>query len=159
MLPLALMSGSATDSAGKLLFRGDDAYERGDYGSAADAYSEAEYRTTDPGLVAFNKAAALYRLGLYGEAESCYSRSLEDAEGERRSQAFYNLGNCLVQQARDVDAAMLERAIASYEQCLREEPTDSTLAADARSNLELAKDLLSRAKVREKCSKKPRAGQ
>ena len=48
---------------------------------------------------------------------------------------------------------MLERAIASYEQCLRGEPKGSTLAADARSNSELAKALLARAKVRETLEK------
>ena len=48
---------------------------------------------------------------------------------------------------------MLERTIASYEQCLRGEPKGSTLAADARNNSELAKALLARAKVRESARK------
>src|SRR6202011_3040441 len=99
------------------------------------------------GLVAFNKAAALYRLGRYGEAESYYARCLEDAGEDRLPQALYNLANCLVQQARDTDTGMLERAVANYERCLRQEPKDSGLAEDARANLELTKALLARAKA------------
>jgi tetratricopeptide (TPR) repeat protein len=147
ILAPALLGGAARNDPTRWLLQGDDAYERGDYSSAADAYSKAESRTNDPGLVAFNKAAALYRLGRYGEAESYYTRCLEDAGDDRLPQALYNLANCLVQEARDMDAGMLERAIGNYERCLRQEPTDSSLAEDARANLELARALLARAKA------------
>jgi tetratricopeptide (TPR) repeat protein len=143
----ALLGSAAGSEATRWLIRGDDAYERGDYSSAADAYSKAEFRTSDPGLVAFNKAAALYRQGRYAEAESYYVRCLEDAVDGRLPQALYNLANCLVQQAQDSDAGALERAITNYERCLRQEPKESSLAEDARANLELTKALLARAKV------------
>jgi tetratricopeptide (TPR) repeat protein len=143
----ALLGSAAGNDATWWLLRGDDAYERGEYSAAAGAYSKAELGTSDPGLVAFNKAAALYRQGRYGEAGSYYERCLEDAEDGRLSQAFYNLANCLVQQAQDTDAGALERAIANYERCLRQEPKGSTLAEDARANLELTKALLARAKA------------
>jgi tetratricopeptide (TPR) repeat protein len=147
MLVPAFLGSAARHDAARWLLEGDEAYERGDYSSAADAYSNAELRTNDPGLVAFNKAAALYRLGRYGEAESYYERSLEDAGDDRLPQALYNLANCLVHQAGDTDAGILERAIANYERCLRLEPKDSGLAEDARANLELTRALLARAKA------------
>jgi hypothetical protein len=147
MLAPALLGSAARNDPPRWLLQGDAAYERGEYSSASDAYSKAELRTNDPGLVAFNKAAALYRLGRYGEAESYYARCLEDAGDDRLPQALYNLANCLVQQARDADTAMLKRAIANYERCLRLEPKHPGLTEDVRANLELASALLARAKA------------
>ena len=46
-------------------------------GGRAEHYEAAEVRITDPGLTSFNKAAALYRLGRYGEAERHYRTALE----------------------------------------------------------------------------------
>ena len=77
----------------ELVRQGDAAFERGDYSAAVDLYTRAEDAITDPGLVAFNKGAALYRLALaaddeasrrqwFREAELHYRRCLEDAVGE-----------------------------------------------------------------------------
>ena len=63
---------------------GNAAFERGDYGSAVGCYEKAEALITDPGLVAFNKGASLYRLDRYREAELHYRRCLSDATGPRR---------------------------------------------------------------------------
>jgi tetratricopeptide (TPR) repeat protein len=126
--------------------RGNAAFERGDYAAAVDCYTRAEERITDPGLVAFNQAAALYRLGRYREAELHYRRCRDAAAGGRLARTLYDLGNAVVQQARDRSAARLEEAIGCYEECLRQEPDDA-LAANARSNLGLARALLVRAKA------------
>jgi tetratricopeptide (TPR) repeat protein len=107
---------------------------------------QAEERITDPGLVAFNKAAALYRLGRYREAELHYRRCLENAEEPRRARAFYDLGNCLMQQDDGNDSALLRSAIKCFQQCLAREDADADLIANARHNLELAKLLLLKAR-------------
>jgi tetratricopeptide (TPR) repeat protein len=124
---------------------GDRAYERGDFAQAVDYYSAAEERTTDPGLVAFNKAAALYRLGRFREAELEYLRSLEDSSSPRRDELYYNLGNCLVRQSQEKSARMLERAVHAYEKCLSMNPVE-WLRENSRHNLELARALWSKAK-------------
>lgn len=66
---------------------GNAAFGQKDYDAAVNFFEAAEARTADPGLVAFNKAAALYRLGRYAEAERHYRMCLEDAEGPRKAQA------------------------------------------------------------------------
>jgi tetratricopeptide (TPR) repeat protein len=128
------------------LRRGNAAFERGDYAEAIDDLTRAEDFSTDPGLVAGNKAAALYRLGQYREAELHYLRCLEDAVGERRVRTLFDLGNTLVQQSEGTDAAMLDRAIASYEACLQMPDVTPELRADAQHNLRLALALRRKAK-------------
>ncbi len=130
-----------------LVRQGNAAFTRGDFTVAGACYTLAEERTLDPGLVAFNQAAMLYQQARFREAELHYRRCLEDAQGLRRTQARYGLGNCLVQQARSRDVRRLREAINLYERCLAEGSTDGTLILDARHNLELARLLLLQAKA------------
>jgi hypothetical protein len=101
----------------------------------------------DPGLVAFNKAAALYRLGRYREAELSYLCCREDATGSRLVRVLYDLGNAIVQQAQDRDAKRLAEAIGYYEACLNAGGVDAEFAEDLRFNLQLARALLAKAKT------------
>lgn len=149
---LGLVSASPPHDPPDLLRQAVAAFRRQDYTACLRLCEQAEARATDPGLVAFNKAAALYQLGLtendprgqwelFKRAEQHYRYCLEDATGLRRARALFDLGNALVQQAQDRDARLLEQAIAAFEQCLREAATTDSLATDARYNLELAKTL------------------
>src|SRR5207237_4866152 len=113
-----------------------------------DFYSRAEESVTDPGLVAFNKAAALYHLGRYREAELYYRYGRDEATGLRRARLLYSLGNCLLQQAQDRDTRRLKEAMSFYEACMQHEAADASLTADARHNLELARLLWLQAKAR-----------
>jgi tetratricopeptide (TPR) repeat protein len=146
--PLVILVASAAPVMDpvELLRLGNAAYTRKDYAGAVELYNKAEIRATDPGLVAFNKAAAFYHLGNFRAAELLYRASLSDAEGLRRFHLVYGLANCLVQQAADRDAKGLKEAIDLFEQCISQ--GDSDLAGDARHNLELAKMLLLRAQTR-----------
>lgn len=155
---LLLASAFPAEDVNDLVRRGNAAIGRGDFSAAVDLFTRAEDLTTDPGLIAFNKAAALYRLaetaedtlrrrGLFHEAELHYRRALEDAQGERRGRAFFDLGNALVQEAEDQDAHLLEQAIGSYKAALAEPEISPLLAAKARDNLELANILWQRAKA------------
>ena len=137
-----LAAGSVVED---LVRRGNVAYERGDYDGATAAYTEAETRIADPGLAAFNKAAALYEKGHYRDAELSFRCCLEDAAGPRRTFALYGLGTALVQQGRERGAEALREAIRSYEECLRQPNVSAELADDARHDIELAKLLVLRA--------------
>jgi tetratricopeptide (TPR) repeat protein len=128
-----------------LVRQGNTAFTQGDFAAAVEFYARAEERTIDPGLVAFNEATALYQLGRFRDAELRLRRCQEDATGARRARLLYNLGNCLVQQARTRSTSKLRDAIQCYERCLEQEPFDAELAADARHNLELARLLLQKA--------------
>src|SRR5205085_3914789 len=105
-----------------------------DPAAALGWYNRAEERTTDPGLVAFNEAVALYRLGRYREAELHFRRCREDATGERLARLLAGLGNCLVRRSRGSDANLLDQAIGSYEACLAQADLDPSLADDVRHN-------------------------
>jgi tetratricopeptide (TPR) repeat protein len=149
----------------ELVRRGNAAFEREDYPTALELYAQAEEKTTDPGLIAFNEATALYRLAaepgsavrrasLFREAELHYRRALEDASGARRTKALFGLGNSLLQQGPVRGADALGEAVRAYQQCLAEEP--GQLADDARHNLELAKLLWLQARS---AKKDPNKGQ
>jgi Ca-activated chloride channel family protein len=143
-----------------LVRQGNEAFAREDYAAAIELYTRAEGSIADPGLVAFNKATALYQLAgspettgrratLYREAELHYRRALEDAVGLRRLGAWYGLGNSLLQQnGRGAEA--LRGAVHAYEQCLAQAEIDPELAVNVRHNLELAKLLWLQAKAARK---------
>jgi tetratricopeptide (TPR) repeat protein len=142
ILPLIALVISAAPPASPddFIRAGNQAAEREDYESALQLYQQAEERGFDPGLIAFNKAAAYYHLRDFRQAENHYRMALGDAAipSERRTKAFFNLGDCLVEQAGDKDAKMLHEAIRCYEHCLDSGP-DEGLRNDAIHNLELAK--------------------
>ncbi len=138
------------------LRRGNAAYARGDYRAALDCFVKAGEETDDPGQVAVDQAAAHYQLGEYGEAETCYRRSLEDAAGARRVRALYGLANALAQegQLRRGRAAVLQLtdAVQQYKACLdaaaavepAEQERVGNVRDDAQFNLNLVKALLER---------------
>jgi tetratricopeptide (TPR) repeat protein len=132
-----------------LIQKGNAAYEAEDFPSALKAYEQAEERSFDPGLVAFNKAAALYRLKRYAEAARHYERCLEDKQAPpiRQAGAYYDLGNCLVKQAGPSDVKVLKQAMDSYRESLALAAEDENLKADVRHNLELATLLWLQAKT------------
>jgi tetratricopeptide (TPR) repeat protein len=141
-----------TPSPEDLVREGNAAFLGGAYGSALDCYTQAEEKTTDPGLVARNKAAVLYKQGNYRAAELLYRCSLSDAPEPRRTQVLYELANSLVRQGADRNVAALEEAIGLYEECLERSDLDATWAMDIRHNLELAKLLWVQATSRPKKS-------
>jgi tetratricopeptide (TPR) repeat protein len=161
-----LASAAPAPDADDLIRRGNAAFDRGDYAAAARYYLKAEEHTTDPGLVAFNKAAALYGEGKYEEAENHYWLCLGDtgprlaaflkrspdrdlpaklrAAGARLPRVLYNLGNCVLQRSQGTNPDLLEKAVTLYDHCLRLVKNETKFKADARHNLELAKEFLRR---------------
>jgi tetratricopeptide (TPR) repeat protein len=135
----------------ELVRQGNAAFERGDYGGAEALFNRAEESSSDPGLIAFNKAAALYSEGHYRDAEVHLRRALSDAAipAERRARSLYNLGNSLVQQAGESDVPRLRAAIRTYELCLEQiGDGEPGLRSDVAHNLELGKLLWARARTK-----------
>src|SRR5262249_49740921 len=144
--PLLLLAGGSPPNPELQIRRGNEAFAAGDFQSSLDSYTAAEEQATDPGLVAFNKAAALYEQGRYREAELHYRRCAEDANGQRRQRMLYGLANCLCLEARSRDVARLHEAVRRYEECLEGSSLPDDLKDDANHNLELARILLAKAK-------------
>src|SRR5262245_48981385 len=165
LLPLLLLVAAAPVARVEdLVRRGNEAFDAGEYAEAVKLYEQAEPSATDPGLVAFNKAATFYKQGVtappgqrmdfFRRAEQHYRCAAEGAESSRRLRACFGLANSIL-QGRAEDAAALRQAIACYRECLSSPDVDEALAADARHNLEVAKLLLIRAKARSPESEKP----
>lgn len=136
----------AESSSDDLIAQANAAFQRGEAEEADRLYVAAEERTTDPGLVAFNRAAALFQMGKYREAELGYRCVIEDGAcpAERKARARYNRGTCLLR--RGGSAAVYRLSIADFEACLLSPVNDEPLKADARHNLELAKILWNEAR-------------
>jgi Ca-activated chloride channel family protein len=124
------------DTAARHAAVGQRLYERGEWRAANERFQRGFEKSGDPAL-AYNSGNALYRMKRYETAEHQF-REAAGASAELRQQSLYNLGNTLVRAAEDADenakAAILDRAIAAYEEALRIAPAD----ADAKWNLEIA---------------------
>jgi Ca-activated chloride channel family protein len=133
VLALALAS---CDTPARHAAAGARLYQQGEWRAANERFQRGFETSGDPAL-AYNSGNALYRMKRYETAE----RLFRDAAGgppELRQRSLYNLGNTLVREAEDADenakGAILDRAIAAYEEALRLAPAD----ADAKWNLEVA---------------------
>lgn len=131
--------------ADEMAAEGNDAYHRGDYAGATQRYEKA-VPTSVPSLVAHNHAAALYRQERFEEADRQYERSATGSEWQA-ARAAYDRGNCALSQATHADSTdreLLTKAAEEYRACLQHENNlkdAGQLFADARHNLELAKQL------------------
>jgi Ca-activated chloride channel family protein len=147
VMGVLLSAASPFSDAEDLLYRGNTTFARGDYETALGYYRQAEGQIADPGLLAFNEAAALYKLGRYREAEIHYWLARQDAAGERLARVLYDLGNAVFQQASNKDVPLLQRAIGFYQECLSHSDADPELVLNAQFNLQLARERLKKAKV------------
>jgi len=154
-----LVAASPSFDSEDLLERGNTAFAKGDYETALGYYRQAEGRNADPGLLAFNEAAALYKLGRYREAETHYWLTRQDATGDRLARVLYDLGNAVFQQAGSRDAPLLQRAVGFYEECLSHTDAEPELLVNAHFNLQLALERLKRAKsAKENPADEPKPG-
>ncbi len=149
LLALVTLAPAAPSSPNDWVRRGNAALEAGDAAAAEACYAAAADTTADPGLVAFNRAAAAVHLGDPRAAEVLLTQSLADRDipPERRARALYNRGVCLV--ARGRSAAVYRAAADDFRACLADPAADAVLLADARHNSELAKLLWARAAAAE----------
>jgi len=140
VMVLAIMQLGAASPDEDWIRQANTAFGRNDLDMALALYEKAEATTTDPGLVAFNKAAVLYRLKRYREAELHYLRSIDDEQAPnlRQAQALFGLGIALLRQAKEKDVAILDRAIDSFTACVQKNASPE-LTTDAEYNLELAR--------------------
>lgn len=133
---------------------GNAAFARGDFLEADRFYEAAEQQATDPGLVAFNRAATASATSEFRLAELLYLRALDDAaiSPQRQAEAVYNRGVCLLR--RGGSSELYRTAIDCFEQSRALTPTDAVLQADIANNLEVARILWNLAREAER--KKPR---
>ncbi len=146
----ALMMVSAGPLDEDAVRRGNEAFAQQEYAQAVEHYEKAEAASLDPGLVAFNKGVALYRLGRFAEAELSFRCCLDDDQAPpvRRAKACFDLGNSLLRQGSDDSAVKYRLAAEAYRACLLQPDLDADLRKDARHNLELAQVLWLQARAK-----------
>ena len=123
-----LVAGACSGAGARLIKDGNEEFAREDYEGAIGAYQQAQVET--PGLAEpyYNAGNAYYRQDAYDPAQSQIALALENADGELRSDSFFNLGNAFFQREHFIDA------VEAYKETLRLTPDDR----DAKHNLELA---------------------
>src|SRR5439155_14533128 len=113
---------------------GEAAFERGDYETALSKFEAADREVPNNAQVAFDRGAALHKLGRNEDARAAFMKAAELNQGKQPldSKIHYNLGNSWAATSNK------KEAIAEYRKALRKDPADEL----ARHNLEvLLKDL------------------
>jgi tetratricopeptide (TPR) repeat protein len=147
-LALLLVSAAPRQEPEELVRQANAAFDRQEFDAAVKLYTDAEGTIDNPGLVSFNKGAALYRLGRFRDAQQHFQRCLDEADPSRRPAMLYNLGNCLLQQAQaGGDLSLFREAVDAFARCLRQEAIQLELRDSARHNLELTKLLWLQARL------------
>jgi Ca-activated chloride channel family protein len=139
------------------------AYQKGDFASAEQQFSDASKAAPGDPRLTFNLGAAAYRKGDFESAGKAFESTLRSDDLGLQEQAYYNLGNASFRLGEatlaknDIEATKGEwkRAVDEYEGALRLRKDD----ADAQFNLDLVKkrlaDLDKKEQEQQKQQKKP----
>ncbi len=116
----------AAQSDRKYVRKGNQAYEKGDFDSAAEAYRRGVNENPYSYPANFNLGNALYEKGEYESAAQQFEQLQQPGmDARQRAKVYHNLGNSFLQQEKYAES------IQAYQETLRNNPAD----ADARYNL------------------------
>ena len=120
LIAFILISAAPPQTAEDWERRGNAAFADENYAEAARCYAHAQERGMEPGRIAFNHAAAMFRMGKYRDAERLARWAVEGAAPpDRRAKAVYNLGTCLLQSSDGKDGRRLAEAVGCFTRCLK----------------------------------------
>jgi len=135
----------------------EQAYNRGDYTAAAQAYREAAKECPDDGQLQFNTGAAAYKEMKYEDALGAFQTALNTQDLPLQNKAYYNMGNTLYRMGEGAEKTKpqdtiqrWEASIKAYEGALKLNPDDE----DATYNREYVKKKLDALKKNEEQNKK-----
>ena len=125
---MLLLSCSAGAEAGlrSKVNKGNDYFNRQEYGRASEKYRDALISDPESGELHFNLGNTLYRDENYEEAMKEFEKSTYSRDIELQSKAYYNMGNCLYSMNK------LPESIQFYKKALELNPEDE----DAKYNIE-----------------------
>jgi len=147
---VGLFGCSAGDEAEAWTRNGNAAFVRGDLEHADSYWSTASRTTLDPGILAYNRGIAAMAMQEFREAERWFLRAEADesASPQRRAMSSYHRGTALL--SGPGGTAELRTAINEFRKSLDSRLLSDEVYADARHNLELAKE-----RYRESSRKQP----
>ncbi|MFA0730591.1 MAG: hypothetical protein HZLCBSQH_001246 [Candidatus Fervidibacterota bacterium] len=110
--------------------QGQQAFRRGDFRRALQAFQKAHRVIGDDGVIRYNEGTALLKMRRFQEAEQALTQALRQLPADRRQEqtaAYYNLGNLYFARQQ------WDKAAKAYIAALQRTPND----LDAKINLEL----------------------
>ncbi len=145
---LVLLADLPMDPARAASVNAEDAYKRGDFTAAEQAYAAAAQRDPKKPILQFNTGTAAYRAGQFPQAAQAFQQSINRAPSSdpkrlaNQEDAYYNLGNALYRTGQKTEQTnpqeTLQRwgeAVKAYETALQLRADD----ADSKYNRDLVK--------------------
>jgi len=145
---LLLLAGLPMHPAHAASVNAEDAYKKGDFAAAEQAYEAAVQRDPKKPVLQFNTGAAAYRAGKFPQAAQAFQQSINHAPSSdpkrlaNQQDAYYNLGNALYRTGQKTEQTnpqeTLQRwteAVKAYETALQLRADD----ADSKYNRDLVK--------------------
>jgi len=120
---------ASAQPANNYIQKGNEAYRKGDFGKAIEAYKDALRKEPENNTARFNLANALQRQNETNESKKNYNEIIAKTDqNSLKSESQYNKALAYLKE-KD-----LMNAIASFKESLKENPSDD----DARENLQKA---------------------
>jgi tetratricopeptide (TPR) repeat protein len=122
-----------SQTAEKLVRKGNTQYKSGNYKDAEVTYKKALAKDSNNVKGKFNMADAIYKQGNYEEALKTYQSLMEDnLDKDTKASIYHNIGNSLLQSKK------YDQCIEAYKNALRNNPDDQ----DTKYNLSYAEKML-----------------
>lgn len=113
--------------------KGNDLFEDKNYVDAEAEYRISQSKFNKKSIASYNLGTSIYRQNYSGEAKLQFAKAVNEAKTKpEKKQAFYNLGNALMNEKEYASA------VDAYKNALRNDPEDE----QTRYNFALAKKML-----------------
>ncbi len=145
---MMLLMHPPANSARAATVNAEDAYKKGDFIAAEQAYAAAAQRDPKKPVLQFNSGAAAYRAGQFPQAAQAFQQSISHAPSSdpkrlaNQEDAYYNLGNALYRTGQKTERTNPQEtlqqwtaAVKAYETALQLRADD----ADSKYNRDLVK--------------------
>jgi Ca-activated chloride channel homolog len=109
----------------------EQAYKKGDFGTAEKQYEQAAEQHPQAAPLQFNVGAAAYKTGQYGQALPAFQKALGTDDVAVQQQAYYNIGNTQYRVGQKTEKSAPQEtiktwqgAVQSYDAALKLKPDD-----------------------------------
>ena len=114
----------------------EDAYKKGDFAAAEQAYAAAAQRDPRKPVLQFNTGAAAYRAGQFPQAAQAFEASISRAPSSdpkrlaNQEDAYYNLGNALYRTGQKTEQTDPQETLRKWTEAVKAYETALQLRAD-----------------------------
>ena len=114
----------------------EDAYKKGDFTAAEQAYAAAAQRDPRKPVLQFNTGAAAYRAGQFPQAAQAFEASISRAPSSdpkrlaNQEDAYYNLGNALYRTGQKTEQTDPQETLRKWTEAVKAYETALQLRAD-----------------------------